>query len=72
MVFYRTGKGVKTEQNRMNSNDYERLTIEERKLLVCLLNNDKINRKKAMGILELKDTKIYEILAALIEKKLPR
>jgi len=52
------------------TNDYERLTIEEQKILLYLLDNKKISRKKATEILELRNTKTYEILNTLVNKGL--
>jgi len=51
-------------------NDYERLSTEEQKILLYLLDNQKINRKRATELLELKDTKTYEILNLLVKKGL--
>ncbi len=48
--------------------DYERLSTEEQKILLYLLDNQKISRKRATELLELKDTKTYEILNLLVKK----
>ncbi len=61
---YKEGK----PPSRMIMDDYGRLTIEEKKILLYLLNNDKISRKEAMKLLSLGKSKVFEILNTLTEK----
>ncbi len=60
----------KTDYERLRTitNDYERLSVEEQKVLLYLLDSKKISRKKATELLGLKNTKTYEILNALVSK----
>jgi ATP-dependent DNA helicase RecG len=51
------------------TNDYERLSKEEQKILLYLLDNENISRKEASGVVGQKSTKTFEILSGLVEKK---
>jgi predicted HTH transcriptional regulator len=44
--------------------------LEEKKILIYLLDNGKITRKKATKILNVQNTKAYETLNLLVEKNL--
>jgi len=50
--------------------DCDRLMIEEKKILLYLLDNKQISRKEAVKLLEYGETKTKEILNTLVEKKL--
>lgn len=50
--------------------DYELLNFEEKKLLVYLLDNEKISRKEAVKLLSIGETKTKEIFNGLITKGL--
>jgi len=50
--------------------DYDRLTFEEKKILLFLLDNEKISRKDAVNLLGVKETKVKEIFNMLIGKRL--
>ncbi|MCD6578955.1 putative DNA binding domain-containing protein [bacterium] len=56
------------ERLRTITDDYERLTSEEQKILLYLLDNEKINRKKAVELLNLGKSKVFEILKGLVKK----
>lgn len=61
---------IKPLENQQITNDYERLSKEEQTILLYLLDNKTTTRKEVVGILGLKNTKTYEILNELVEKKL--
>ncbi len=50
--------------------DYDRLTLEEKKVLLFLLENEKVSRKDVVNLLGVKETKAKEIFNILINKKL--
>jgi ATP-dependent DNA helicase RecG len=58
------------ERLRTITNDYERLDDNEIKVLLYILDNKTITRKIAVGLLNLQNTKTYEILNALVHKRL--
>ncbi|BAI79794.1 ATP-dependent DNA helicase [Deferribacter desulfuricans SSM1] len=58
------------ERLRTIANDYERLTLEEKEILLYILDNGKITRKKATEILNIQKTKAHKILSSLVEKNL--
>ncbi len=51
-------------------NDYERLSIEQQKILLYLMDNKSITRKVAMDVIEMKKSKTFEVLNTLTEAKL--
>lgn len=50
--------------------DYNQLSIEEKKILAYILDNEKISRKEAIDLLNLGETKIKEIFGEMLIKKL--
>lgn len=50
--------------------NYDRLSIEEKKILLYILDNDKISRKQAVDLLNLGETKIKKIFGEMLIKKL--
>ncbi|MCF8363473.1 MAG: hypothetical protein K9G70_12715 [Prolixibacteraceae bacterium] len=58
------------ERLRTITNDYERLTHEKKVILIFLLDEGKISRKKASELLGLKNTKTYEILTEMVSEML--
>ncbi|KUJ95354.1 MAG: Restriction modification system DNA specificity domain [Desulfonauticus sp. 38_4375] len=50
--------------------DYDRLSVEEKKVLLFLLDNEKISKKEAMNLINAKETKTKEVLKSLVEKNL--
>lgn len=56
-------------ENKSFATDYDQLSIEEKKLLFHLLNNEKITRKEGVDLLNLGETKVKEILNELLNKK---
>lgn len=50
------------------ADDYEELEIEEKKVLLYLLDNEKITRSKAVELLSLGKSKVFDILNILTEK----
>jgi len=62
----------KTDYDRLRpiTTDYDRLNIEEKKVLLYLLDNVKISRKDAVILLKLGETKVKEIFNSLIDKNL--
>nr|WP_321355598.1 RNA-binding domain-containing protein [uncultured Draconibacterium sp.] len=58
------------ERLRTITNDYERLEKEKQDILLFLLDNHKISRKKAAELIGLKNTKTYEILSELVNENL--
>lgn len=50
--------------------DYGRLTIDEEKIVLYLFKNESIARKDAVELLNYGETKIKELFASLLEKKL--
>jgi ATP-dependent DNA helicase RecG len=52
------------------STDYDRLNIEERKLLLYLLDNEKITRKQGVDLLKLRESKIKDLFNSLLTKGL--
>ena len=63
---------AKDEYGRLRTitDDYKELEIEEKKILVYLLDNEKIKRKEAVKLLNLGKSKTYEILDSLVKKGL--
>ncbi|MBD8490025.1 putative DNA binding domain-containing protein [Echinicola sp. CAU 1574] len=58
------------ERLRTITNDYERLDKEKRTILLYLLEKGKISRKEATILLDLKNTKTYEILTEMVGQNL--
>ncbi|WP_187646774.1 RNA-binding domain-containing protein [Nitrosophilus labii] len=58
------------DQLRTITDDYGRLTKEEKEILIYLLEKKTINRKKVTEILDIHKTKAHEILSSLVHKKL--
>ena len=50
------------------TDDYEQLEIEEKKLLLYLLDNEKISRKEAVNILNIGKSKTFDILNGLLKQ----
>ncbi len=50
--------------------DYDRLSIEEKKILLYLIDNERTSKKEAMGLINAKETKTKEVLKSLVDKKL--
>lgn len=50
--------------------DYDQLSLEEKKVLMYLLDNEKISRKQAVNLLKIGDTKVKEIFNSLLSKTL--
>ncbi len=50
--------------------DYDRLTTEQKKILLYLLDNERITRKQASELLSAGETKSKTILKSLLDKKL--
>ncbi|WP_201327054.1 hypothetical protein [Thermotomaculum hydrothermale] len=48
------------------------MPLEEKKILLYLLDNEKITRKEAIKILDVQKTKAHEILSSLIAKILQK
>ena len=63
-------KRKKKRLQRTNTTDYDRLTLEEKKVLLFLLENEKVSRKDVVNLLGVKETKAKEIFNILINKKL--
>jgi len=53
----------------MIADDYERLTLEEQKILLYLLDKNKITRKEAAELLNIGKSKTFEILTSLLGQK---
>ncbi|WP_215224775.1 ATP-binding protein [Echinicola shivajiensis] len=58
------------ERLRTITNDYERLEKEKQTILLYLLEKGKISRKEATALLDLKNTKTYEILTEMVDQDL--
>ena len=58
------------ERLRTITDDYGRLSFEEQKILLFLMDNKKIKRNEATKLLQAKNTKTYEIFTQLLEKGL--
>ena len=74
-VLESTGKlSETTDYDRLRpiTTDYDGLEIEEKKILLYLLDNDKATRKEAVELLGHGETKIKEIFNSLLEKELIR
>lgn len=52
------------------TDDYEQLSEEQRKILLYLLDNQKINRKVAMDVIGMKKSKTFEVLKKLLNTDL--
>jgi len=73
-------QNVKQDEHRKTATDYDRLRpiatdydqleIEEKKVLLYLLDNEKITRKEALELLGYGETKTKEILKTLLKKDL--
>ncbi|MGF7140032.1 hypothetical protein [Roseimarinus sediminis] len=50
--------------------DYDRLSLELKRILLYLLDNEKISRKEAMELLDFGETKTKEIFNEMLDKKL--
>lgn len=50
--------------------DYDRLQIEDKKILIYLLENEKITKKETLNITGYGETKTKETLNSLVEKNL--
>jgi ATP-dependent DNA helicase RecG len=50
--------------------DYDRLFTEEKKILLYLLDNEKITKREAANLINAKETKTKEVLKNLVEKNL--
>lgn len=50
--------------------DYDRLSIEEKRILLYLLDNEKITKREATELINAKETKTKEVLKGLVEKNL--
>jgi len=68
----RTLSEKKTDYERLRTitNDYERLDENEKMILLYLLDNKTITRKIAVDLLNLQNTKTYEVLNAMVHKGL--
>jgi len=75
-----TGKPLDTNDYEDNATDYDRLRpittnydqlpIEEKKILIYILDNGKITKKEALTLTGYRETKTKEILNSLVEKNL--
>ena len=54
----------------MDATDYDRLGVEEKRILLYLLDHEKISRKEAVELLAIGETKIKGIFNAMLDKKL--
>ncbi len=54
----------------MDATDYDRLGIEEKRILLYLLDHEKISRKEAVELLAIGVTKTKGIFNAMLDKKL--
>ena len=61
---------VNLQDHRPITADYGRLSIEEKKILLHLLDNKNITRREAIILLNLGKTKVKELFKALLEKEL--
>jgi len=63
---------IATDCDRLRTitNDYERLNKEEKTVLLYLLKNKTISRKETMKVINMQQTKAYEILGKLVEEKI--
>jgi len=52
------------------TDDYKKLETEEKKILMYLLDNEKIKRKEAVKLLNLGKSRTYDILNSLVKKGL--
>ena len=52
------------------TDDYERLSVEQKKILLYLMNHEKITRKTATTLLGLQKSKTYDILVELVKADL--
>ncbi len=73
LVSNTVGKPLETDdcgRLRTITDDYAKLSEEERKVLLYLLENTTISRKEVLEVLAIKKTKAHKILASLVEKEL--
>lgn len=63
---------IATDYDRLRpiTTDYEQLDIDEKKILIYLLDNERITRKIAVGILDYGETKTKEVINGLLNKHL--
>lgn len=56
--------------SRTITNDYERLSLEQKKILLFLIENEKITRREATNLIDVGSTKAYEILNTMVKIEL--
>ena len=66
----KTNNATDYDRLRPITTDFDRLTIEEKKILIFLLDYKKITRKDVLDLLKVKETKAKEIFNTLIDKEL--
>lgn len=64
-----TSRTIMNDYERLRTivNDYERFSIEQQKILLYLLDHKKVTRKTASNLVELGNTRTYQILNELLE-----
>lgn len=69
VTFRKLNYGLETQSTLTEfTDDYGRLSLEEKEILLYLLKNNKITRKEVIEILNIQKTKAHEILSSLVEK----
>ncbi|MCL8009364.1 putative DNA binding domain-containing protein [Gelidibacter japonicus] len=58
------------ERLRTIANDYEQLSLEQKKILLFLIENEKITRREVTNLIAVRNTKAYEILNAMVKTEL--